>query len=221
MRIFFLTLILTVLGWATLHAQHSISSAFQRTYTGDNITVEYNYQPGVRWRFGGGVKWLNSRRYNWNDERAFYQTRRARTWPQKFGLSGHVGFNPFPATWKIKPWLTWNTHFTYAGANFQWVERTGELINDELPVVIVHHEFLEAFPTIEQHLMLRLEAQFSQYVALQMGLGYGFGYSWGWDPSLEYFKWRHDHRIPVGNRKSYLEWAPIMSIGMTFSWGKP
>jgi hypothetical protein len=202
-----------------LFAQHGLSGAYQRTYTNDNIAVEYSYQFDEKWRMGGGIKWLNSRRFNWNDERSFYQTRRPMNWWQHWGLTANLAYNPFPTSWTVKPWITWNTHFTYAGANFIWIERTGEVVNDAI-VVITHHQTLEAFPTIEQHLLLRVEAFFTDHIALQLGAGYGFGFSWGWDPSLEYFKWRHGHRIPVDGRKTYLEWAPFLSIGMSYSLGR-
>jgi len=213
-------LLVFILVSASVAAQHSFSGSYQRTYTNDNIVAEYFYQTGERWRLGGGIKWLNSRRFNWNDERTFYQTRRPFSWWQHWGATGSVAINPFPRDWIIKPWITWNTHFTYAGANFQWLERTGEYVFDD-PVVNLHHVFLrDAFPTIEQHLLMRMELFFSDHIALQLGAGYGFGFSWGWDPALEYFKWRHGHRIPVDGRKTYLEWAPFLSIGMSYSLGR-
>ncbi len=202
-------------GFASVNAQHSISLSYQYPYTNDTYTLEYFYQKTEKWRFNAGVKILTARGKNYNNERAFYRSRHPNNFKEQLGVALGAGYKISPSDWGIKAWLTNNIHFTYAGTNTFTTEETGLEHSPGVKEVEIINKRFRAFPTIENHIMIRVEAPITDRLSVQAGVGYGLAFNWNWDPDLDFFRWTAIDKdpVPVGNRKVYIEGAPIWSIG--------
>jgi hypothetical protein len=113
-----------------------------------------------------------------------------------------------------------NTQFTYAGIKANYTERTGV---EPYPGLYEVEEYVinfRAFPTIENHVVLRVEAPITKRLFIQLALAGGIATSWNWDPALEYFRFTEGFgrccKDPVNGRKVFTEFSPTYTLG--FGW---
>ncbi len=200
-----------------LSAQHNIQGSYLQNYAGDHISLDFHTFVRNNWYIGGGVSYLNTRRYTWNNEKAFFQTRRPiGSYFQHFGLNA-IALRYFSITdWKVSPFLAYSIHFTYAGAKAIHTEKTGFEPVPGKPEVRVVIEELDPFPTIHHYLALGIECPFSKKLALTLRGGWGFGISWNWDEDLEYFQWTDIDMKSTNSQNKYIEWGWLINLGLVY-----
>ena len=205
---------------AVLFSQKSIGLSYQYPYTNDTYVLEYFHSFKTKWSWAAGLKVLSNRKFNFNDERAFYRARYAQGFVERIGVTGSVYYKWTPETWNVRSFIGWTSQFTYAGININYSERTGVEYAPGFYEVNWYNDIYSAFPTIENHLLLRVEAPITKRLFLQLAVGGGLATSWGWDKSLEYFRFTEGFgrccKEPVGDRKVYTEFTPTYTLG--FGW---
>jgi hypothetical protein len=227
MRITFIHLTLLWLGIlfssnSNAFGQHSIGISYQYPYTNDTYAIEYFHTFRERWQWSAGLKFLGGRKLNFNDERAFYRSRQADHWTQIPGLTTAIYYRWSPENWGIKSYVGLSGQFTYTALSFNYTENTGVVLYDEYNEVIYHtlKGQYKAFPTVENHLLLRVEAPISKRLILQLAVGGGTATSWNWDPALENFRYTEGFDrccvVPAGNRKVLVEFTPCYTMGLSW-----